>query len=391
MAAAQAVSNVSLEEYLRAIESASSPTELQSISTQILGDSSSLSLVVARPLINALILKLSGQEQLLQEVLDSLTPRTSSFEEQVALVREALAACYEAQEDYLEAARVLQEIPLESSQRVINEEYKLKVLVRIIRCYLEEDETTSADIYLGRATNLIHLTSDPEILLHYKLAQARIFDAKRRFVDASQKYQELSYSTAIPEAERAACLEAAIVTAVLAPAGPTRSRILGTLYKDERSRSLQNHKMLEKMFLDRFIAKQELTEFAKTLKSHQLAQLGDGTTVLLRAVIEHNLVSASKIYENIGIIELGELLILEPRAAEKFARGMIESQRLQGEIDQVNGIITFLSPTKLAQEGVETERWDQGIASLLAEVESCASDIEKKYPEWVASRKQLTS
>lgn len=375
--------NAQQEAYAQAIEAASSPVELRQITTQILDPATSMSLVVARPVVGLLIGRIADSEELLLYALEAIAPRTSTFEEQVAQMKEALASCYERQEDFLEAARVLQGISLESGQRVIGDDYRLRIYVRIIRCFLEEDEAVSADTYLNRATLLIHTTQDPEVLLHFKLSQARIFDSKRRFIEASQKYHELSFSTQIPESERSACLAAAITCGVLAPAGPARSRLLGTLYKDDRAAGLEGHAMLEKMFLDRLISPAEVEDFAGGLKPHQLARLGDGTTVLSRAVIEHNLLSASRLYDNVGVGELGSLLGLDGRDAERFARGMIESRRLAGEIDQVSGIIDFLpggggGTGQPDGEGLEeTERWDRGIESLLVAVEACASRVEK--------------
>src|SRR5690242_10588619 len=91
---------------------------------------------------------------------------------------------------------------------------------------------------------------------------------------------------------------AAITCAVLAGAGPQRSRMLATLYKDERVQRLPHFSILEKMYLDRVLRPNEVKGFAETLKDHQKARLADGTTVLDRAVIEHNLLSASMIYNN---------------------------------------------------------------------------------------------
>jgi len=48
-----------------------------------------------------------------------------------------------------------------------------------------------------------------------------------------------------------------------------------------------------------------------------MAVLADGSTVLDRAVIEHNLLSASKLYKNITFVELGQLLSISPDMAEK--------------------------------------------------------------------------
>lgn len=377
-----------LEAITQIIQRATEPDDLRQITRQILDPSSSLTLVTTRPLLNVLISRLSHSEDLLNFALDMIAPRTSTFEEQVATLREALATRYESQQEYLEAARVLQAISLESGQRVIGDDYKLKIYIRIIRCLLEEDEGINADAYLNRATLLIHTTNDAEILLHFKMSQARIFDTKRKFIEASQKYHELSLASQIEVSERAACLGAAMTCAVLAPAGPARARLLSTLCKDERAHELPNWMILEKMFLDRLIASQQVDEFSKTLKPHQLATLGDGTTVLSRAIIEHNLLAASRIYENIGIPELAELLALDTRSVERFARGMIESHRLSGEIDQVSGIIDF--NVSLAQEGRETQRWDRAIESLLEEVEECTTIIEKQHPEWAKSRQAVT-
>jgi COP9 signalosome complex subunit 4 len=83
----------------------------------------------------------------------------------------------------------------------------------------------------------------------------------------------------VDEAERLRCLSAAITCAVLAPAGPQRSRILATLYKDERaSQNLPtDFAILEKMHFLRLLSPGEVSEFAKSLAPHQLALLpGDG-------------------------------------------------------------------------------------------------------------------
>ena len=65
------------------------------------------------------------------------------------------------------------------------------------------------------------------------------------------------------------------------------------------------------------------------------------STVLDRAVMEHNLLASSKIYNNITFRGLGALLDLTPGAAETMARKMIEQGRLRGFIDQVDKLIWF--------------------------------------------------
>lgn len=174
--------------------------------------------------------------------------------------------------------------------------------------------------------------------------------------------------------------------AVLAPAGPNRSRVLASLYRDERTVDLPTYNILSKMFLDHILRPAEVHHFEETLRPHQLAKiamssndrlassndddsLADPTTskrtgpatVLDRAVMEHNLLASSKIYNNITFRGLGALLDLAPGAAETMARKMIEQGRLRGSIDQVDKLIWF--------EGSREEDDAQGKAGGLGDVE----------------------
>jgi COP9 signalosome complex subunit 4 len=49
------------------------------------------------------------------------------------------------------------------------------------------------------------------------------------------------------------------------------------------------------------VCSNEVEAFKSTLRQHQMALLPDGTTVLAKAVMQHNLLSASKLYNNITV------------------------------------------------------------------------------------------
>jgi COP9 signalosome complex subunit 4 len=164
----------------------------------------SVSLVITRPVLADFVSKLdsisnvSARKQVLTVALEKVHPRAVSFEEQAATIRERLADIYESEGDNSSAARVLQGITLESGQRYfisgrkltrsISADYKFSVYVRIMRNLLEEDEAIQAMQFLNRANLLIHETNDVENRLHFKLCQARILDATRKFLDAATKY-----------------------------------------------------------------------------------------------------------------------------------------------------------------------------------------------------------
>ena len=315
--------------------------------------------------------------------------QASSFEEQGIHVRELMADAFENDDDFLAAAKVLAGIPLESSQRKVANEDKVRFWIRITRNYLEVDDTTLAEQYLNKAKNLIYTVSDRDLNLHFKLCQARIQDARRNFLAAAQGYQDISFMSVIAEEERLHTLSMAIKCAVLAPAGPARSRALGRLYKDERSSTLEEYGILEKMFLDRLLTPAEVEKFAEGLAVHQLAKTADGSTVLAKAVVEHNLRGASRLYSNIDFDALGLLLGLDGEKAEETTARMIEQGRLVGRIDQIERIIWFEGGEATGETGSgraagvvgkELRRWDANVQGLAEEVEKVTSELQLRYP-----------
>lgn len=222
-------------------------------------------------------------------------------------------------------------------------DYKLETYLKIARLFLEEDDPIQAEAYINRASLLQADTKFEKLSILYKVCYARVLDYRRKFIEAAQRYNELSYRTIVDEDERMNALKKALICTILASAGQQRSRMLATLFKDERCQHLPAYSILEKMYLERIIRRSELQEFEALLQPHQKATIVDGTTILDRAVFEHNLLSASKLYNNITFVELGALLEIPPAKAERIASQMITESRMNGYIDQIDGIVHFES------------------------------------------------
>jgi COP9 signalosome complex subunit 4 len=316
----------------------------------------------------------------------------ATYADQTAALRLLVATSHEHNEDFGDAATTLAEIPLDTSQRRVTDTDKAEIWVRIVRNYLEVDDSTAAETYLNKLKAIMPDVADPELRVHFQLSQARIQDAKREFLSAAASYAELSTSHRIEEDERLHTLGMAIKCAILAPAGPPRSRVLGRLYKDERAAGLGEFGILEKMFLDRLIAPAEVDKFAQGLAAHQLATTADGSTVLARAVVEHNLLAASRLYSNIDFEALGVLLGLDADKAETTTAKMIEQGRLVGRIDQIAQTIWFEhgeasgrtgSGRAEVMVGKEIRRWDASTRALMEQVESITNMMQQEFPEFV--------
>ncbi|RWS12118.1 COP9 signalosome complex subunit 4-like protein [Dinothrombium tinctorium] len=308
--------------------------------------------------------------------LEKIQPRVVSFEEQASLIRQHLSLIYEENGNWKEAASVLVGIPLETGQKQYSVDYKLETYLKIARLYLEDEDPVQAEAYINRASLLQAETMNEELQVYYKSCYARVLDYRRKFIEAAQRYNELSYKTIVDEAERMVALKNALICTVLASAGQQRSRMLATLFKDERCQQLPCYNILEKMYLDRVIKRSELEEFATLLRAHQKAVTADGSSILDRAVVEHNLLSASKLYNNITFEELGALLEISPQKAEKIASQMISEGRMIGFIDQIASIVHFETREVLPA-------FDKQIQSLCLKVNNVIEMIVQKVPNWM--------
>ncbi|KAI9596234.1 hypothetical protein BDF19DRAFT_412824 [Syncephalis fuscata] len=161
--------------------------------------------------------------------------------------------------------------------------------------------------------------------------------------------------------------------------------------------------MLTKVYLDRVLSSEEVALFTEHLSEHHQAILADGSTVLDRAVLEHNLLSASRLYDYICVNELARLLNTTETHAETIAARMIGEGRIRGSIDQIERLIAF-ERTPMGEQTREAEpttgadvgrgatlesssarifsRWDERLQSLCAHVEEMSEAIVKKHPEW---------
>lgn len=110
--------------------------------------------------------------------------------------------------------------------------------MKIARLYLEDDDAILAESYINRASLLqvkftlvlckkknlfiflIQTESKNEKLqICYKVCYARVLDYRRKFIEAAQRYNELSYRSIISEEERMTALKNALICTVLASAG----------------------------------------------------------------------------------------------------------------------------------------------------------------------------
>ncbi|KAG5543226.1 hypothetical protein RHGRI_016094 [Rhododendron griersonianum] len=313
-------------------------------------------LVVSRQLLQTFAQELGrlepeSQKEIGHYILNQIQPRVVSFEEQVLIIREKLADLYEAEQQWSKAAQILSGIDLDSAMRVIDDAFRLSKCVKIASLYLEDDDAINAEAFINKASFLVSNSQNEVLNWTYKVIILLwgCVEVLKFSICAEHFVFCILTVRVINEEALEQALSAAVTCTILAAAGPQRSRVLATLYKDERCSKLKIYPILQKKAL-----------------------LPDNFTVLDRAMIEHNLSSASKLYTNISFDELGTLLGIAPHKAEKIASRMIYEDRMRGSIDQVEAVIHFEDDTE------ELQQWDQQIVGLCQALNDVLDSMAKK-------------
>lgn len=394
--------------------------DLKSFVSKVLGGDST-KLQICRPLLLDLAMRLHDEillcladdpklhipEESLTDLLSFMTSSMASstmrsqLDEVDAQCRESLFSYHITCGEYKIGASVLAEINLESPISRFTSEKKADILVRCAEAFLQEDESTSAETMLTRARVYMNQVEDSQfsgrsqsgasdeaassvflLKLRYRVIRAKVDDANRKFIEAARQYHELSSisNSSIPSHEKLELLGNAVTCAVLCKAGPQRSRVLGLLYKDDRIKDLESipkfsshASILVKMYTQRLLNTSELVTFEKFLKSHQKALTSDGYSIVEKAVIEHNMQAAGKIYENIVFPELGKLLRLTAAEAESVAAKMIGEKRLHACIDQTENILVFEGNVNDYSASIAPlQAWDERNWDICMDISECA-------------------
>eukprot|EP00295_Goniomonas_pacifica_P025110 CAMPEP_0175945012 /NCGR_PEP_ID=MMETSP0108-20121206/26464_1 /TAXON_ID=195067 ORGANISM="Goniomonas pacifica, Strain CCMP1869" /NCGR_SAMPLE_ID=MMETSP0108 /ASSEMBLY_ACC=CAM_ASM_000204 /LENGTH=416 /DNA_ID=CAMNT_0017270225 /DNA_START=1 /DNA_END=1251 /DNA_ORIENTATION=- len=332
------------------------------------------------------------QKKVAMFLLEKLRPRVSSFEEVFAHTTEKLSEIFETEEDWRKAAELLREVPLTSGLRQLSDDYKAEKYIKIAQLFLECDEPVEAEAFVNRATAIIHKCTHPRLKFSHQACRARILDSQRRFLDSARHYYELSQldkaavmaidgTTTVDETaleqQNLMALHKAVICAILAPAGPQRSRVLAMMYKDERSAGIDVYHILQKIYMDRILRREEVDKFTQGLDSHHKAMTSSGVTVVEHAIIEHNMLAAAKLYNNITFLELGSLLGIDASKAERTASVMIGEERMSGSIDQVNNMLHF------EQDPEQVRQMDTAVEGMCTRVNAIISHISAKHPTFI--------
>ncbi|VDM57852.1 unnamed protein product, partial [Angiostrongylus costaricensis] len=272
--------------------------------------------VVSRQLITAIASRVESCQQndaslriLAEAVLEALDMTSLAFEEQVRAILLILLNGECTKEFQILSNLLLVHIFVCSP---CSPDQKMGLYLRIGRLLLDIGDCAEAEKYVNRDDSIliVYILVAIVVLLIWECLQAiyaRVLDGRRKFTDAAQRYHELSLIEDLPKSDQRTALSRSITCTILAAPGYARSRMLTTLFKDPRATQVPSFPLLEKLYLDRLISANELVEFEKELQPHQRTN-EHGQSIVEGVIVEHNMTAVSRLYNNIALSTLAELL-----------------------------------------------------------------------------------
>ena len=325
-------------------------------------------------------------EFFLQKINSSNT--RAAHDRQVREVNENLGQLYEAAGDWTKAAKTLCKIPFNGVQINMSEEDKLGAYVKIAELFLRSMNSLEAGTYINKALHELTQIQSPlergqlppesvrKLKARLEICVAKRDDLSGEYGKAAKAYEKLSRNSLAYELAggQAQLLKQAVLCALLMPAGKA-SKQLDVLSMDDRVNPEKTPELAEiypimtKMHQERVMRAADIESLLGHVQEHQRDSVR-------RSIKEHNLLAASKIYRNIAVDELAQLLQIPALEAEQVAAGMMKEGRLSGSIDQQSGSIEF------EDVRADVSSWDAQVKGLCEATNSVMASIQAKHKDY---------
>lgn len=145
---------------------------INSLMDQLLVESATVN--DSRPVISYLANNLSKLDntttiEVCEYAIQKLKLRQHQFDEEDTIFKKELADVYIAREDFEKAARTLESINLEHTNRNVNPHEKADVWLSTAESWFEFDDSVNAEKFVNKAAHVMHLVQDDRTLvLRYK-------------------------------------------------------------------------------------------------------------------------------------------------------------------------------------------------------------------------------
>jgi len=316
------------------------------------------------------------------KTLRSITEGKIFAELESAELTKRLAAIYERTGEIKSAAKVLQEVQVETLSKMETKE-KVNYILEQVRLCLASNDYIRAHI-LSRKINQNLLLKDEfqQEKLTYHSLMIQYYQKHKKYAEIARAYQAIFNTQKVQndEMEWRLNLKLLCIYSVLSPYSLEQSGLINRTNTLKKLEELPQYKALLKHFLTQELMrwptiregyKQELESFDEFN--------GESGEILWEVfqlrVIEHNIRVIAEYYQRIHTSRLCELLDLDELTAEKRLSDLVVNGSVYARIDRPAGIINFTKPS----EPMDTlNDWRGNVNSLLNLIEQTCHLIQRE-------------
>lgn len=297
-----------------------------------------------------------------------------------------LSRIRESEGNIEEAAKILQEVQVETYGSMKKKEKTEFILDQMRLCLLKKDFIRAQIVSKKINPRVLEGLEFEPLKIKYHNLMIKYYMHYEDYLNIYRSLQAIYKCQTIQENDNSKQLYLAYSTAfiILSPYDNEQNDLINILYLDKNLESIPVFKEVLKKFLTmelifwkEFVLKYN-TSFDELpiLSENEEKSTSKFWDVLHVRVIEHNLRVIEKYYSKITLTRLSELLDLDPSKAEEHLCDLTIKKSIYARINRKTGEINFIKskkPTDILNE------WSSDISSLLGVVEKTCHMIQREY------------
>lgn len=284
------------------------------------------------------------------EVLRTVTEGKIYVENERARITRTLAAMYEKDDEMEKAAKVLQELQVETFGTMEKAEKVEFILEQMRLCFQTKDYIRTSIISKKVSTKYFEEEGTEQLKLRYYRQMIDLHLHDSAFLAVSKHYYEIYSTKSVKEDEDQwkEALQRVVLYLILAEYDNEQSDMLARVKGDTNLPKLPYYQNVLMCFdtaelLNWDILKKVYSEHLKSQPGQPTSPLDkpENWEVLELRVVEHNIRVLSRYYTRISLSHFANLLHLEEKEAEKRLCEQVVKGTVTAKIDRLDGVISF--------------------------------------------------
>lgn len=287
------------------------------------------------------------------EVLRTVTEGKIYVENERARVTRTLADIYEKEDNLEKAAKVLQELQVETFGTMEKKEKVEFILEQMRLCFETKDYIRTSIISKKISTKYFDTEDTEELKLRYYRQMIDLNLHHKEFLAVSKNFYEIYNTASVKEIEQKwkESLQRVVLYLILSEYNNEQSDMLARIKTDSNLAKLPYYQNVLMCFdtaelLNWSILKKVYSQHLKSGPGEPASPLDkeENWDVLQMRVVEHNIRVLAKYYTRISTQHFANLLHLDPKEAEKRLCEQVVKAVVTAKIDRLDGIISFTKP-----------------------------------------------